>query len=84
MKAPEITPVESSNIEGVNFEQYANAEAGVLIVKFNNGTYYRYAGVPAQVAEELVECESAGKYFHEHVRRNFTGLRMMFDAEDGE
>ena len=83
MKAPQLTLVESSNIAGFNFVPYESADEGVLIVKFNNGTYYRYAGVPSQVATDLFEAESVGRYFNKNIKRNFTGLRMMFE-EDSE
>ncbi len=81
MKAPEITPVESSNIAGINFTPYdadddQSDSFGALIVKFNSGTYYKYENVPAFIGQEIFEAESVGRYFNQVIRTAYQGVLM--------
>lgn len=85
---PKLTPVESSNVAGINFTPYdaedgQSASFGVLTVKFNSGTYYTYKNVPDFIGREIFEAESVGRYFNQVVRPAYKGERMEIDEEDG-
>lgn len=55
----------SSNIEAVGHKD------GVLTVKFKGGGTYEYADVPADLHDKMIAAESAGKFFHAHVKGKF-------------
>jgi hypothetical protein len=57
--------VRSSNIEAIGWAD------GTLTVHFKNGTAYSYANVPADEHKKLMEAESVGKHFGEHIRGKF-------------
>jgi hypothetical protein len=42
-----------------------------LYVMFKSGSMYRYQGVPAQMAAELVQAESVGRFFNENIAGQF-------------
>ena len=43
----------------------------VLSVRFAHGGCYRYFAVPAAVYRGLIEADSHGRYFHDHIRDRF-------------
>ena len=49
---------------------------------FTNGTTYDYK-MPRDVFEGLLAAESAGKYFGQHVRKQYPGVRASSDAQAG-
>lgn len=57
--------VKSSNIHAIGWAD------GTLTVHFKNGTAYSYAGVPAEEHKKLMEAESVGKHFGQHIRGKF-------------
>lgn len=63
-KAPELTPVESSNIAAVGYD----TRDSTLKIEFKNGGLYHYPNVPIAVYEELMAAPSLGKYFHLYIR----------------
>lgn len=68
---PFLSPVKSSNISGVAHDGQA------LWVKFQNGTLYRYPTAGADLHTGLLAAESAGSYFHKHVRNVHQGERVI-------
>ncbi len=58
------TQLSSSAIESVGYDP----DTAVLEVEFTSGEVYRYFAVPRSVYRELLEAESPGHYFGEHVR----------------
>ena len=58
------TFVSSSAIRSVGYDQASN----VLEIEFPNGTVYQYYDVPKSVYQGLMNAESHGRYFHQHVR----------------
>lgn len=69
---PVMHPVESSNLEGVGYDE----EEELLYIAFRPKrntprTLYRYFNVPAQTFSDLLNAESKGKYFHRNVREVF-------------
>lgn len=67
---PELTPVTSSNLSGIAHHE------GALFVKFNNGSVWKYPGVPPAHFEEMKTAESVGRYFNAHVKGRFEGVKI--------
>ena len=61
---PDMTPVDSSNIESVGYDT-SNRE---LHVRFLGNHTYVYSDVPAEVFEELLRAPSKGSYFNRAVK----------------
>jgi len=57
------TQLKSTNIKSVEY-----FEDGTLWISFNAGSAYEYYHVPQNVVDELLQAESAGKYFHTFIR----------------
>ena len=57
--------VSSSNLASVGYE----AASAVLEVEFNNGSVYRYSGVPEHVYKGLMDAASKGGFFDRHVKK---------------
>jgi len=55
--------VQSTCLEEIFF----NGETGDLSVTFTKGSRYTYSGVPAEVAQGLVNAASKGKYFRANI-----------------
>jgi len=55
--------IESSVISGIDYDK----EAETLLVEFNSGAEYVYAGVPEEEFVALVEADSKGEYFNNHI-----------------
>ena len=65
---PEMQPVSSSTIEEVGYD-----EAGEkLWVRFKDVGLYAYSDVPKEVFEEMLSCRSAGRYFHQNIKLQFS------------
>jgi hypothetical protein len=65
-----LMPVTSSQIAAVGYDPIARQ----LMVRFHGSgprpeAIYSYAGVPAQIAAELIVAASPGTYFHRHIRQ---------------
>lgn len=66
MNLPEMTPVSSSNILSVGYDN----ENQIVFVQFLNGSVYIYKGVPIHEYENLRDAPSVGSYLH----RNFKNV----------
>jgi hypothetical protein len=65
-----LVPVVSSQIAAVGYDPITRQ----LVVRFRGSdrwpeAIYSYAGVPAEIAAELIAAESPGAYFHRHIRQ---------------
>ena len=49
-------------------EVFYNGDAQELTLTFASGSTYSYAGVPADVAQGLVDAGSKGRYFQANIR----------------
>lgn len=58
--------VESSVIESAEYVP------GRLTIYFNNGSSYHYFMVPRSIFNRLLQADSAGAFFSEHIRDNFS------------
>lgn len=59
-----MKPVVSSMISMVGYDE----DTKQLAVMFNNGRTYRYGGVPAGEAENLMSAQSVGRYFADNIK----------------
>lgn len=62
-----MTPLKSSNIKSVGYDPASQR----LTVAFHSGTTHSYDDVPEHHYSGLLKAESAGKYFHEHIRSGY-------------
>lgn len=63
--------VKSSTISHIGHDPATNQ----LSVKFLNGSTYVYEGVTAEDHKALMEAESIGKHFGQHIRPKFKGQK---------
>ena len=56
--------VDSSMIRSLGY----NPEGQILEVEFVKGQVYQYEGVPVEVFDTLIDSDSIGKAFSQHVR----------------
>ncbi len=66
----EWQPVSSSNIVAIRHDGES------LFVEFRSGGTYKYNGVSADEAQDLLLASSPGGYFHRHIKDSFTGERV--------
>lgn len=66
------TPVVSSSIRGVGYDE----DAGALEIEFGSGGVYRYLEVPRGVYEDLLRADSHGRYFHDYIRGEYDYRRI--------
>jgi hypothetical protein len=57
----------SSNISRVGFDR----DAGEMIVEFQSGATYAYAGADSATAEALATDPTPGGYFHKNIRDRY-------------
>jgi hypothetical protein len=50
-------------------------KGGVMVLEFHRGTSYTY-NVSESVFRGLVTAESAGRFFSQHIRKQFTGKKL--------
>jgi hypothetical protein len=77
-----LTPtyLTSSNIDAVGYEH----ETKRLFIRFNSGESYSYSDVGFTQFDALTKVESAGKFFHQHIRGKYVYNRLDFDPFTGE
>lgn len=66
------TAVKSSNIKSVGHDGSTNT----LEVEFQSGGVWQYASVPREKFDRMVAAPSAGKYFHQWVKRLHRGRQV--------
>lgn len=66
-----LQPVKSSNLDAVGYDNTTST----LAVKFKNGSEYHYAGVPAELFEQLLAAPSVGSFYGSAIRGKFDGTR---------
>lgn len=49
-----------------------NEEKKILTVEFNNRGVYEYDKVPVELWQELIKCESIGKFLNEKIKGAFS------------
>lgn len=64
--------VESTLIHSVRYDEAHR----ILEISFNDDGTYRYYEVPPEVVEELLDAESKGQYFTDHIRDTYLFTRI--------
>ncbi|MDQ3724918.1 MAG: KTSC domain-containing protein [Actinomycetota bacterium] len=64
-------PVESSSIDSIGYEKK------VLEVRFRNGGLYQYFDVPEQLLALLMQADSKGRFFNQHIRGSYPCTRLQ-------
>lgn len=67
----EPIPVDSTTLKDVAYD----TDRRRLVLTFTSGSVYEYADVPAMTARDLLEAESKGHYFNEHIRDHYSFSR---------
>ncbi|MEC7987762.1 MAG: KTSC domain-containing protein [Myxococcota bacterium] len=44
---------------------------------FHSGHIYRYIGIPASIFQDLISAPSAGKFYNQHIRGQYSSLRWL-------
>ncbi len=65
-------PVSSSNIHAIGYDEPKR----VLAVEFKSGSIYHYADVPPELAIDLVNAESIGRFYHANIKGKLAGQKM--------
>jgi hypothetical protein len=73
----ERVAVESEALRSVGYDRRSR----VLEVEFTSGTVYRYLGVPEPTHAALMQADSLGGYFSEHIRDAGFMLDRLGEAE---
>ena len=59
--------VQSSDLAAVDYDW-----SGTLTIAFHSGGVYEYYGVPYSEYEALMNASSHGKYFHAHIKNQYS------------
>jgi len=62
----ERQPVSSSQIKSIGYDE----KTSTLEIEFNRGGLYQYQPITSRGHQKLINAESVGGYFHEHIRNN--------------
>lgn len=73
--------VESSTIKAIGYDE----EDNFLSVEFNNGSVYNYSNVTDSEFLALLNAESVGKHFIQHIKpKKFLQVRAKVEVKKGE
>ncbi len=64
--------VESSNIVSIGYDKTNK----ILEIEFKEGRLYQFSGVEEDVANDLINAPSHGKYFHAKIREKYPTKRL--------
>jgi hypothetical protein len=67
-----MTYVQSSDLQAVDYDG-----SGTLTIAFHSGGVYEYYGVPFSEYAALMNASSHGKYFHAHIKNNYSYRRIQ-------
>ena len=68
----EITPVESSNISGIGYDDATST----MIVQFSRGEKYAFTNVERELYDEFLNAASIGSFFHQKIRKALVGVKV--------
>lgn len=69
----DLIPVKSTKIDAVG---YLPVNGGLLVIRFTRGGTYVYEGVPSEIYQSLMQADSKGKYFEQHIKGQFEFERL--------
>ncbi|HKY34711.1 MAG TPA: KTSC domain-containing protein [Polyangiaceae bacterium] len=64
--------VDSQSLRSIGYDKRTRT----LEVEFKSGSLYRYANVPLAVWSDLLQAQSKGRFFQQHVRDHFPTTRL--------
>jgi hypothetical protein len=67
MSAPDMTPVDSSNIVQVGYDR----DSQELFVEFLGGRLYAYSQVSETTYDDFMVADSKGSYFNREIKPNY-------------
>lgn len=70
MKAPQLTKVESSNIDAIGHD-----DTHGLLVRFSGGGLYSYPDAPRSLYRDMLEAPSVGRFFFSKVKGKFAHVQ---------
>ncbi|WP_158810449.1 KTSC domain-containing protein [Beijerinckia sp. L45] len=73
---PEMTPVKSSNIKAVGYDD----AVGAMHVTFKSGSTYAYAGVEKKVFHEAMDAASVGKFVATEILPKYKAEKLEAEA----
>jgi KTSC domain len=65
--------LDSSNIAAAGYDD----EGRRLVLRFRSGSAYEYLDVDRHVFEELLTADSAGRFYNQHIKGQFTSNRVQ-------
>lgn len=65
--------LQSNHLNGADYDP----ESESLSIQFTNGALYRYHGVPATVADTLMQIGSPGSYFHDKIKGQYREVQLQ-------
>ena len=68
----QMIPASSSNLSAVGYDP----SDSTFVVRFRNGTTYKYLRVPQTLFDALVRAPSKGAFFNENIKERFQYLRV--------
>lgn len=67
----ERVELQSASLKTAAYQQ----QGAWLELEFRNGTIYRYFRVPVEIYQELLQAQSKGQYFNQHIRNRFPTIK---------
>lgn len=67
-----IVELNSTNLRVAEYDPFMKT----MILRFHTGGDYEYMEVDRKVFDALVKAESAGKFFHQHIRGKYDFLKV--------
>ena len=71
ISAEDWVSVDSSMIEAVAYKD------GAVFTRFKNAVVWKYAGVPEDLYDSLVDADSVGKFFNKHIKNSFAASQEL-------
>lgn len=77
----QLTPVVSSNIAAVGYDNVQN----VLHIQFKGKeTVYSYQGVPVETYQLMMSADSIGSFYARHIKKNYQSEVIKHESSEGE
>jgi len=67
-----IVELKSTNLRAVEYDPFMKT----MVLRFHTGGDYEYINVGRKIFNDLVKAESAGKFFHTHIRGKYEFLKV--------
>lgn len=72
LQQPIMKDVESSNIKSIGYLH----QPKTLFVEFKSGACYKFLDVACDIADNLMNAKSKGKFFAENIKKKFVTIKM--------